>query len=213
LRDESTSPTTVKGLPSTVGLLVSLGSIPAFNLLLGSVHESLLTDPSRIKELLFIEWILTIILFLIILRWERVSLSSIGIKKTSKGDIIWGMVGFLVGVLSFIITAPIVVGLGLDTTGVGIERLTSIPILMRITIVLTAGVTEEILFRGYPIERLYSYTGSLPLSAIIPYLVFVTIHIPLWGVGASIQIGAWALAITLLYVKRRTYSHVCLCIS
>jgi membrane protease YdiL (CAAX protease family) len=79
---------------------------------------------------------------------------------------------------------------------------------LRVAIVITAGVTEEVLYRGYPIERLFAITGSLGLSASIPYILFVVIHIPVWGVGGSIQIGVWALIVTYLYVKGR---NLCSC--
>ncbi|MEM4290456.1 MAG: CPBP family intramembrane glutamic endopeptidase, partial [Nitrososphaerota archaeon] len=77
-----------------------------------------------------------------------------------------------------------------------------VPIALRIAVVITAGITEEILFRGYPIERLNSLTGRLGLSALIAYVVFVLPHIPFWGLGGTIQIGVWSI-VTILYIKRR----------
>ncbi len=56
--------------------------------------------------------------------------------------------------------------------------------------VLTAGITEEILFRGYPIERLYELTGNMYIAAFLPWLAFTLLHVYFRGVGGAIQIGA-----------------------
>lgn len=112
--------------------------------------------------------------------------------------------GFIIGAPTFILTAPLVSALGLGTTSAGILELAQMSIALRIGIVLTAGITEEIMFRGYPIERINSLTeGRLGISALIAYVVFVLLHIPFWGLGGTLQIGVWNLVITILYVKRR----------
>jgi membrane protease YdiL (CAAX protease family) len=117
-------------------------------------------------------------------------------------DILWALFGFLFGALSFMLTMPLVQSLGLETTSAGIGQLARVPIFLRIAVVFTAGITEEILFRGYPIERLTSMTGSPVLGAAISYVVFVVLHLPFWGPGGAIQIGVWSLIVTWLYVRR-----------
>ena len=146
---------------------------------------------------------ITILLLLIILLWERQSLSSIGIRKMEWQDVLWAIGGFLLGAVSFIITTPLVSLLGLGTTGSGIAQLAQVPVALRVAIVFTAGITEEILFRGYPIERFHSMSGRIFLGAGIAYLAFVLLHIPFWGLGGTIQIGVWSLIVTALYVWRR----------
>lgn len=149
------------------------------------------------------EWAVALILLAIVFLWERQSLASIGIKKMSWRDVLWGVIGFIVGAFSFILTIPVVNALGLGATSGGISQLAQLPLALRIGIVLTAGITEEILARGYPIERLYGLTNRLGLSALIAYAAFVLLHIPFWGLGGTIQIGVWSMVITILYVKRR----------
>jgi membrane protease YdiL (CAAX protease family) len=185
-----------------VGLFVALGLPFVLDLLFGRRPEDL-AIPSRAVLFIVEEWILAFGLLGIVLLLERQSLSSIGIKKMSWHDVLWGVVGFIVGAFSFILTTPLVNALGLSTTSGGIARLAQIPLVLRIGIVITAGVTEEILFRGYPIERLNKLTGRLSLAALIAYVVFVLLHIPFWGLGGTIQIGVWSIVVTILYVKRR----------
>lgn len=42
--------------------------------------------------------------------------------------------------------------------------------------VLTAGITEEILFRGYPLERLQEVTGNKWISGLVSLVFFVAVH-------------------------------------
>lgn len=184
------------------GLFVALGLPFISDMLLGKRPGDMAIS-SRVILTIAQEWILALILLGIVFFWEHQSSASIGIKKMSGFDMLWGVVGFVVGALSFILTMPIVNALGLGTTSVGITQLAQVPIFLRVAVVITAGITEEILFRGYPIERLSSLTGRLGLGAFISYMVFVLLHIPFWGIGGTIQIGVWSLIVTLLYVKRR----------
>jgi len=74
---------------------------------------------------------------------------------------------------------------------------------MLLLMIFTASITEEIMFRGYIIERLNSLTNHLYLAATISYFIFVLYHIPFWGIGGAIQVGIWAIPITILYVHTK----------
>lgn len=198
-------PKNSRQVSTVVGLSVALGLpfvLSGLGLLLGRGREDGLT-PSRAGLLLVQEWAVTLVLLVIVLVWERQSLASIGIKKMSWQDVWWGVIGFIVGALSFILTVPVVKALGLGTTSGGIAQLAHMPMALRIGVVLTAGITEEILSRGYPIERLYGLTHRLGLSASVAYVAFVLLHLPFWGLGGTIQIGVWSIVVTILYVNRR----------
>ena len=189
-------------LARNAGLFVALGLPFIFDMLLGKRPEDM-AIPSKVFLAIVEEWFLVAVLLIIVVFWERRPIDSIGIRKMTGRDILWGVIGFLIGALSFILTMPLVQGLGLETTSAGIGQLARVPIFLRIAVVFTAGITEEILFRGYPIERLTSMTGSPVLGAAISYVVFVVLHLPFWGPGGAIQIGVWSLIVTWLYVRRR----------
>ena len=190
-------------LPTIAGLLLVFGLPFLFNLYLGSARESL-SEPSTVLQTIGREWGITILLLLVILFWERQPLSSIGLWKMDWKDALLGVGGFILGSFVFVATIPLLERLNLGTTGAGIAELAQVPLGLRVAVVLTAGITEEILFRGYPIERLNMLTGNLPLSAGLAYLAFVLLHIPFWGPGGTIQIGLWSIVITALYVWRRS---------
>ncbi len=162
-----------------------------------------LSKPDRIVLILILDWTITLALLAIMLCWEREPLRSIGIRKTSGKDLLLAFGAFVIGAITFIVTGPLVQVLGLNTTSAGIERLAEVPFFLRLAIVLTAGITEEVMFRGYPIERLARLTGRLGWGALIAYLVFVLLHLPFWGLGGSLQIGVWTIVVILLYVRRR----------
>jgi membrane protease YdiL (CAAX protease family) len=189
-------------LPTVVGLFIALVLPTLIALIRGFLHRPL-TDATRVILSLINSWIWVVILVMLVLFWEHLPLSSIAIRKMSVKDLGWSLLGFLTGVLMFAITTPLVKSLNLSPTGSGILRLAKMPIYLRVVVVFTAGITEEILFRGYPIERLNALTGRLWLGAAIAYVVFVLLHIPFWGIGGAIQIGFWSAIVTLLYVWRR----------
>ena len=54
--------------------------------------------------------------------------------------------------------------------------------------VFTAGVTEEILFRGYALERLQEVTGSKWTSGLISLVFFVVVHATGWNIAHIIGV-------------------------
>ncbi len=189
--------------PATLaGLALALGGAPLLGLLLGAARPSP-EGIGRFIQTVVGDWALALILLALVLFWERLPLASIGLRRPAWRDLAWGLLGFLLGALAFALTTPLVQALGLGNTGTGLTRLAGLSIPFRAAIVLTAGITEEILFRGYPIERLAALTGRLRLGAGIAYLVFVLLHLPFWGLGGTVQIGLWSLIITWVYVRRR----------
>jgi len=75
--------------------------------------------------------------------------------------------------------------------------------------VVTAAVTEEVVFRGYALERLIEWTGRRWLSAVTTLAVFVAIHVPGWSqahvLGVVLPLGA---ALTGLYLWKRNLPFV-----
>lgn len=134
---------------------------------------------------------------------ERRGLDSIGVARPSARDLGLSIAAFVVGVLGFGLTQPLVQALGLESTRGGIQTIATLPTWVVVLVAVTAGVTEEILFRGYPIERVSDLTGELWIGAVVTYVVFTAAHVPFWGLGGAIQIGVWTLVVTLLYVRTR----------
>ncbi len=182
-----------------VGLCLALLAPVLINPLFRLVEDALI----RRLALLLVQWLLTLLILALVLFWERLPLTSIGLKRPSGKDLLWGFLGFIIGAITFILTSPLVQALNLTTTTPGIHELAQLSLGMRLAIVVTAGITEEVMFRGYPIERLGALTGRPALGALLAYVIFVTLHIPFWGLGGALQIGVWSLVVTVLYLWRR----------
>jgi len=148
-------------------------------------------------------WALVVILIIIIVVWEKSSLASIGIKKISFKDFKWGLLVLILGFFLFFISDFIINSLNLVSQSSETKDLFIIPISIRILMVITAGITEEIIFRGYLIERIDILSKSIIFSSIFSLIAFTVFHIPFWGIVGAIQVGIWAIPITIFYIRFR----------
>ncbi|WP_066414642.1 CPBP family intramembrane glutamic endopeptidase [Halorubrum aethiopicum] len=187
---------------STVAILVALAGIPlvelAAELRLGG--DGLLA--LAVRDLL-VKWAFAVAIVAVVVRVERRSLSSVGVARPGWGDIGAAVLVFVLGAVSYPFTTPLLRSFGFETTVGGIERLATYPPAFVLALALTAALTEELLYRGYPIERIAERTGSTAVAAGVTVLCFVVFHVPYWGVGGTLQIGVNAVLLTLLYVWRR----------
>lgn len=133
-------------------------------------------------------------------------------RRPSAGGrelVIWtlGFAGTLVvGMLAF---AAIADALSLGERPAGNEGrsfVTSLSILDRLIIVVTAAATEEVRYRSYFIERLHGLRVSPGAAALLSYLVFVAAHIPFFGLEYVLRITAvGGAAFPILYYLTRNF--------
>lgn len=183
------------------GIVIALFGMDMLGVFLPAVMD--VPRPLGWVVLLAPHWIVTAVVVGIVLWIERRRLVSIGLTRPSLRDVLLGIVGFVAGVASFVVTGPLVRELGLTSTGAGIATLDTLPVWVVAATAVTAGITEEVMFRGYPIERLTELTGSVWVGAGVTFVVFTVGHVGFWGLGGAIQIGVWTLIVTLLYVRTR----------
>ena len=183
-----------------VGLLLSLGGA---NLPLGTWGARLgFFGPLLGREVLW--WVLLGVLLVYVLLVERRPLSSLGFRR-------FGIRGVLTAIAAGIL---MVVGIGLIyslvfralhlqmNTG-EMNRLLATPFWYRFMLVTRAAVTEEILFRGYPIERLEELTASRALAGLVSWAAFTIAHLSAWGWPQLIVAGFGGVVLTTLYLWRR----------
>ena len=70
-------------------------------------------------------------------------------------------------------------------------------------LVTRTAVAEEVLFRGYPIERLLELTNSRWVAGVIPWAAFTYAHLASWGWAQLIVAGYGGVLLTVLYLWRR----------
>ena len=190
-------------LPAIVGLSVAWGGTA---LLVSPVALSL-GDPSSVVVGFLGQaalWLLCAAVIGIVVFWERESLESLWLRPFQWQSLAWaGVLVFASVVLIFPITEWVRKGVGLPGYAAGMETALAHPAWLRVLAVLTAGIVEETLFRGYAVTRLARLTGSLLLAGSLSSLVFAALHLPVWGAGPSLSFFIGGLATTAFFVWRR----------
>lgn len=104
-----------------------------------------------------------------------------------------------------VVTQPLFDRLGV---GGGLEGdltdLGSLSLAQRVVVAVVAGVTEEVLFRGYPIERLTEVTGSPLLAGGVSVIAFGLAHYGFWGRGSTVKITVAGAFLTGIYLVTRS---------
>jgi membrane protease YdiL (CAAX protease family) len=84
-----------------------------------------------------------------------------------------------------------------------VRQLAATPLWWRLISVVRAAVGEEIVFRGYAIERGQELFGSLRIASVFSWIVFTLEHVSAWGWSHILIAGFGGLILTLLYLWRR----------
>lgn len=186
-----------------IGILLALFGF----LFLGVLEFATGISVGRVESSLF-KWVLVGAVVLIILRFERKSLASIGIAQPDRWDILAGIALFVSGLLSFLVAATVVDALGFsiapfdgDPNGTTDRTITAL--LVGLFVGVTAGITEEILYRGYALERLEGLSGSTVVAGTVTAFLFVVVHYGGHAFGGLLVITPVAVLLTVGYVWRR----------
>lgn len=144
-------------------------------------------------------WLAVALLLGYIAYVERRQLASILLVKPKKKDIewafwFWGIV-LAVSWLANMLFPP--------ETNQGTNELLGYSLPVILGIIVTAAITEEILFRGYPIERIKALTGRTWLAVGISFIIFILPHITFFGFDWLLYHGTSTVMLYVLYVWRK----------
>jgi membrane protease YdiL (CAAX protease family) len=138
-----------------------------------------------------------------VLRIERRPLASIGLRRCGWRDLgaALAIAVATIGALAalFLLVFP---WLGVGESS-NLQQLASAPPWWLALSVLRAGVSEEVLFRGYPIERLLEWSGSRALALLLPLGLFALAHVGPWGWLHLVVAGVGGALLSALYLWRR----------
>lgn len=155
-----------------------------------------------VGELIF--WLIGLAIVGYVIAVERRPVSSIGLRQPDWKTFVYGLLGAIVMfasvILSFSLIFPL---LGLKMNQQAMEQITSTPLWFQTLIFLRAGVVEEILYRGYAIERLQELTGSKWIAALLSIVIFTWAHLAGWGGAQLIVVALGTIILALLYLWRR----------
>ncbi|WP_049927895.1 CPBP family intramembrane glutamic endopeptidase [Halopiger goleimassiliensis] len=197
---EETSPRTgLAEMPvvTALTLVVALGALPA----LSYASEALeFSQPLAMA----LQWLVLAAVLAVALGVEGLSPPSIGFRRPA-----WIDLGYLLGtaavaLLIYVATDPLVraLGLPLEAGTSGLEELPS-P-LVGLAAAITTGVVEELLYRGYAIERLLAFTDSPLTAGGLTWIAFTLVHAVVWPLGNLVQTAAVAALFVVVYLRRRT---------
>ena len=199
-------------LPTIVGLSVALGGPFLVQFVLAPL---MLQSPAGSSSAVLLSqsmlWLLTGTVIVVTRWWEHRPWSWIGVRRISwRAALLAAVLGVALGIAVPILTVATSRLLPLSKGGGTVDRVAaSGPAWLVLAVVLTASVTEEFLFRAYPIERLTRLTGARWPGALLSLATFVAFHLQGWHLGhvlgVVLPLGA---VMTGLYLWRRNVVFV-----
>ena len=191
---------TLSNLPTIVGLCLALVGPPLIAII-GERLEKAISP--RQNQLLCQSALLALLVavLLIVILGEGLPLSSIGLYPPDWRSLIVGLAlaGFFIYVfspLAFRLLSYFKLG-GFES---GLAKLAELPVGYWIFAVLVGGVVEEVLYRGYAVERLALMTGSYWVAGMLSVILFGVAHAPLWGWGPALTTFASGSVLTVFYI-------------
>jgi len=154
-------------------------------------------------------WVITILLLVHIRFLEKRKFSSIGLKSIGIKKISLAIgIGFICSLLIPLFYYGMMF---LFDTSVenSIDNLSQRSPIFILASIITAAITEEVLFRAYPLERLYELTGSNWIGIAISLGAFILLHSQSWNLlhilGVVMPLGV---LVTIIYLKTRSLLFV-----
>jgi membrane protease YdiL (CAAX protease family) len=149
-------------------------------------------------------WAAVLALLLYVVAVEHRALGSIGFRAPRGSDLGWGLVfGIALLVGAGILDGVVFPALHLKINMAAYRSIIGAPLVYRLALVTRAAVCEEVLFRGYSIERLKEWSGSAWLAGLVSLIAFTAAHLSSWGAAQLIVAGYGGLLLTILYLWRR----------
>ena len=151
-------------------------------------------------------WIFAAVVLIWLAFVERLPLTSIGFRWPTWKTFLFALAGAAAVLFVMILHMGLIVRVfHLDTTTVLAQQrmILSKPYWFRVVLVLRAAVVEEVVFRGYLIEKVRQLTGSGLLAVAVSVLTFTWAHYAGWGAVQLIPVFGAGTALALLYVWRR----------
>jgi uncharacterized protein len=137
---------------------------------------------------------------------EGLPISSIGLHRPAWKGLWYALAAAAALLVVFVVHFAVIVPLfHLNAGTAGAERnlILARPYWYRVLMVLRAAVVEEILFRGYLIEKVRQLTGSSILAIAVSVAAFTYAHLAGWGLVHLIPVFGAGVIFALLYVWKR----------
>lgn len=159
---------------------------------------------------LWVFWIAMLLVLAIAHYGEGYPLAAFGFKRSQK-TLRARLIEWILTVLAAAVIASVIIlfsgyvrGLLTDEPAPALQAVRMLPAWVLIPAWLTGSVTEEVLFRSYPIERLTQMTGRRWLAGLITMLAFTFLHLFGWDwIHVLTAVLPGGILLTLFYLWRR----------
>ena len=188
--------TTADRLSATFGVILALAWPLLF---IRTSHD--LTDARVLVRSISVDWGVALILALIGFRMLRRRPSWFGMGMFGWREVL-AMVAAMAalylfaGAVSWYFSNPF--------SREQLRKLDALPLLLRAGLVLTAGITEEFMYRGFALEELAALIGKRRLAALVSAVCFTAVHAIRVGLSPELlMVGGAGATLTILYLWRR----------
>jgi len=194
-----------------VGLSLSLAIPAIFALFISPIFiQPNVNEPFSTLVGFAIFWGLAFAVLVFTRTIENLPLTTIGWKSLSwKSALMAVGLGVLLSLLVPVLTLLVSTVFPPSNSGTVTQVVSNFSWWILLLSVFTAGITEEILFRGYPLERLQEVIGNKWISGLISLVFFVAVHATGWNIahiiGVVLPLG---MILTGLYFWQRNLLFV-----
>ena len=186
-------------LANGFGIFVAL-VVPFLSYALGQLIFGMAQSDAHIVSGLVIHWVTLAGLVAVIVFWERLPLASIGLRPVRWWTI---PAGLLAGVAITFLSGAFLSAIRSSSDAHYAVYLQSLPFILRLALVVTAGIFEEVLYRGYALERLTTIWRSKWAAAAVTVALFILAHLPVIGFAFLLPVAVVSVLVTLLYLWKR----------
>ena len=169
-------------------LIACIGLVLAFGFVLRKLIVPV-SAPSPLYEAalsISVQWLTFGIVAFIAFKWLRLHRSALGIRVPRPLDWAIALATFVVGMIAAGVVSSIF--LVSESAKSAVKALVSLPLPMRILLVMTAGICEEFLFRGFGIAALTRLIGNRWLSGLLSLAAFTVAHAGVFGWNSGLLI-------------------------
>jgi membrane protease YdiL (CAAX protease family) len=159
---------------------------------------------------LWVFWIAMILVLAIAHFAEGYPLATFGFQR-SKKTLRARLIEWILTVLAAVVTASVIIlfsgyvrGLITNEPAPALNTVRMLPAWVLVPAWVTGALTEEVLFRSYPIERLTLMTGRPWLAGLITMLAFTLLHLFGWDwIHVLTVVLPGGIMLTIYYLWRR----------
>jgi membrane protease YdiL (CAAX protease family) len=163
----------------------------------GAVHAN---DAARLAISLVCKWVAAAAVVAVVVFGERRSVQHVGIRRCRPR---WLLVASACAPLVTVMN--VVAARATPHSTETLFSLAHLSILAKVALIITAAITEELVHRGYLMERLLEVARRPAVAVAVSAAMFAASHVPAWGVSFGL-VGAVPAGVVFAVVYWRTRS-------